>query len=135
MTPAKIIDDLTGYPDPVWYGGINSIPLTDISICYASVAYLILTLNSICELVQKQFSPWLRKYFSEKVRQVGICVLISYLRSATCDVFYAHVVSNTVVLLPELRIWHRSILIHRFIVAKDICQSVDWYTKHSEFLS
>ena len=115
-------------------GGINSVPSTDVSLCNASVAYLISTLNSICELVQQQFSPWPWQYFSEKVRQVGLCVFLGYLSGATRNGLSAHVVSNTVVLLPELRLWHRSILVHRFIVAKHIRRSVNWYTKHSECL-
>ena len=42
-------------------GGINSIPSTDVSLCDALVAYLIFALNSICELVQQQLSPWSRQ--------------------------------------------------------------------------
>ena len=116
-------------------GGINSVPSTDISICDASVDYLILTFNSICELVQQQFSPWPRQYFSEKVCQVGLCVFLGNSRGATHNGLSAHVVIDTVVLLLELRLGQRSILVHHFIIAKHICRSVDWYTKHSELVS
>ena len=115
-------------------GGINSVRSTDISLCDASVAYLISTLNSICELVQQQLSPWYWQYSSEKVRQVGLCVFLVYSSGATHNRLSAHVVSDNVVILPELRLWHRSILVHRFILAKHICRSVNWYTKHSEFV-
>ena len=43
-------------------GRINYFPSTDVSLCDALVAYLILALNSICELVQQQLSPWYKKY-------------------------------------------------------------------------
>ena len=116
-------------------GRINSVSSTNVSLCVASVAYLISTINSICELVQQQFYPWSRQYFSEKVRQVGLCFFPGYSSGATRGRLSAHVVSGTVVLLPELWLWHRSILVHHFIFLEHIRQSVNWYTEHSEFVS
>ena len=82
-------------------GGIDSFPSTDLSLYDASVAYLISALNSICELVQQQFSPWSRQYFSEKVLQVGICVFLGYSSGATCYGLSAHVERDTMVLLKS----------------------------------
>ena len=115
-------------------GRIDSVPSTDISLCDALVAYLFSTLNSLCELVEQQFSPWYWQYFSEKVRQADLCVFPDYSSGATCDGLSDNVVNNTVILLPELQLWNRSILVHLFIVAKQIRRSVNGYTEYSEFL-
>ena len=110
--------DISGIPDSHlcridfnrWYyranislcGGINYVPSTYVSLYDAPVAYLISTLNSICELVQQHLFPWSRKYFSEKVCQVGLYVFLEYSSGNNRDGISAQVVSNTMVLLPEM---------------------------------